>query len=195
MNPNAGFSQRARFLPRQWQRQHWNRFVNVLVFNALWPVCVIGAAKGLVWPGVLLSLALLAWHLVPLHRVRGDGVLVLLCLSVGTLLDTLWIRLAWLDFASPGPYPLWAPLWIVALWLGFALALNHSLQWLQRWPITAATSFIFFAPFSYFMASRLGAVSWTGDFLITALVIGISWSVLMAFLLTLARRMRTSGEQ
>lgn len=181
--------------PKQWTRAQWSRVVNFLAFNALWPLCVIGAARGNIWPGVALSLFLLLWHWVPAHRVKGDFVLVALALVVGAFLDTLWIRLGYFQLATPGPYPLWAPVWIMALWLGFALALNHSLQWLQRWPLWSGMSFLFFAPFSYFMASRLGAVIWLADFWLIASSIGVSWCVLMTVLLWLAKRMRLAHEQ
>ena len=52
-----------------------------------------------------------------------------------------------------------APSWILALWLGFALTVNHSLGWLQEKPWLAALLAALFAPVSYLAGERLGAVT------------------------------------
>lgn len=168
-----------------------NRLVNLILFNALWPVCVVGAASAMVWPGVLLTLGFFVWQINPSVRQPGDRRLILLCVVIGTLLDTVWIQLGWLNYASALPWPGIAPVWISALWVGFALAINHSLQWMQRYPLLMASSFFILAPFSYFMAQNVGAVQWQAPTAHIVLGIGLSWSVFVAILLLLAKHWRT----
>lgn len=165
-----------------------NRIVNFILFNALWPVCVIGAAHGLAWPGLLLVAVFLAWQWHPRNRQAGDIGLVIVALSVGMFLDTLWVQMGLLSFASPGPWTSLAPIWIAALWIGFALALNHSLAWIKPRPWLAGAAFIVLSPFSYAVAARLGAVEWTAPAWQVIAATGLSWFLLIPYLLKLAKR-------
>ncbi|GAB4189556.1 MAG: DUF2878 domain-containing protein [Wenzhouxiangellaceae bacterium] len=160
-----------------------NKVVNFILFNALWPVCVIGAAKGLVWPGIALVAVYMAWQLHPANRVKGDASLVALALVVGMILDSLWVRLGLFEYAMPWPSAAFAPVWIAALWIGFALALNHTLAWTQRWPWQVGLAFIVLSPFSYFMAQRLGAVEWLAPWWQVVLATGLSWMLFIPYLL------------
>ena len=58
---------------------------------------------------------------------------------------------------SPGPLPMLAPAWILALWALFAIALREPLRWLHgRWPLAALLGALG-GPLSYAGAERLGA--------------------------------------
>lgn len=126
---------------------------NAALFQATWFACVIGGAAGQpVW-GFLGVVALLWYsHWVGFFS-RDLGVVLVLGL-IGFGVDSAWISLGILDFGSA---PL-APSWIVALWLGFALTVNHSLGWLRQKPFLAALLAAAAAPVTYLAGERLGAV-------------------------------------
>lgn len=170
------------------------KLINFLLFHFMWPACVIGAAYGLWWPGVALLAVFIIWHSLPGMAERGDWRLVAVMLPMGIVLDTLWIQLDILEFATPWPVAGIAPVWIAALWVGLALAMNHCLVFLQRHRLVTGAVLMFGSPFSYFCASKLGAVEWLVPAWQVVLATGLSWALLIPAMLTLARHWRESGD-
>lgn len=71
----------------------------------------------------------------------------------------------------------WIPFWWCMLWFGFALTLNHSIQFFVNKPLLGTAFGLIGGPLSYFGAARLGAVSivdW-----IALIVIGLLWASIM----------------
>jgi len=166
------------------------KVVNYLFFHFLWPACIFGAAAQVWWPGALLLAAFFLWHWLSGSTVRGDWTLVLLCVLLGFVVDTLWVRLDLLSFATPWPSREFAPIWIVVLWAGLALALNHCLLVLQRRLKLTALLFLLASPFSYWCGSKFDAVTWTAPDWQVIAATGVSWALLMPLLLWLAARLR-----
>lgn len=171
------------------------KIINFSLFHFMWPACVIGAAYGLWWPGVALLAGFIIWHCLPGNAERGDWRLVAVMLPVGIVLDTLWIQLGILEFATPGPLPAVAPIWIAALWVGLALALNHCLVFLQQHRLVTGLVLVFGSPFSYYCASKLGAVEWVAPAWQVIAATGLSWAVIIPLFLTLARRWRETENE
>jgi hypothetical protein len=179
----------------RWRQRLPNRsmllkVVNYLFFNFLWPACIFGAAAQVWWPGALLLAGFFLWHWLSGSTVRGDWKLVLIMVPLGIAVDTLWIRLELLSFATPWPSVHYAPMWIVILWAGLALALNHCLLWMQSRLWLTAVLFLLASPFSYWCGSRFEAVTWLAPDWQVIAATGISWAVLMPLLLWLAARLR-----
>lgn len=168
-----------------------NHLINLICMQALWFVAVLGAASNLVWPAFLILNAFMVWQLHPSNRKQGDFALVLVALLLGFILDSSWISLGWIKFSSPNSINGLAPLWILLLWMGLALTLNHSLAWLQRRLGLAALLTAISSPLSYLGAARLGALQLNGDFWLWFFSIGLSWAIVVPFLLLLARSLRT----
>lgn len=166
------------------------KIINFLLFHFMWPACVVGAAYGLWWPGVLLLVAFFIWHYFSESNVSGDMKLVAVMLLVGILVDTLWIQMGLLDYATPGPFPAIAPVWIAALWVALALSLNHCLLYLQRHRAITGLVLMFGSPFSYYLASKVGAVEWLAPAWQVIAATGLSWAILIPIFLTLAQRWR-----
>ena len=119
---------------------------NYVGLQALWLVAVSSAARGRVWP-TLLALALFAlYQLWPTRRARGDWQLLLAAVALGLLLDTTLAAGDWVRYAAPWPGSVLAPAWILALWLGFALTLNHSLATVMQRPWLAVVLGAVFGP-------------------------------------------------
>lgn len=55
-----------------------------------------------------------------------------LALPMGFVVDTVMAATGLLRYASPVPVEGIAPVWILSLWMGFALTLNHSLSYVMR---------------------------------------------------------------
>lgn len=153
---------------------------NAALFQITWFACVIGGAAdealwGMVCAGIMLGLAQRTPYL------RSDMWLLGICLIAGFALDTLWIQTGVLDYRDAAV----APGWILALWMGAALTINHSLGWLRERRGLGALLAGGAAPLTYLAGERLGAVTvvdaqWLG-------AIAVSWAVLFGALFSIAR--------
>jgi fucose 4-O-acetylase-like acetyltransferase len=82
-----------------------------------------------------------------------------------------------LEYPSGMILPWLAPVWIIALWAGFATLLPVSLRWLLgRWR-TAALFGAVGGPLAYYAGMKLGAVSFPDPVVALAALAG-GWAVL-----------------
>ena len=161
---------------------------NVIGYQLVWFTAVWGASRGLAWPAVIAALLFAAWQLA-ISRERGAEVrLVLVAIALGVVLDgalaaTDLVRYA---AASPALPPGGAPVWILALWVAFALTLNRSLGWLTGKPLVSLLLGAIGGPLAYRAAGKLGAASlsvprWHG-----LLALAVGWAVATMLLTYLA---------
>ena len=74
-----------------------------------------------------------------------------------------------------------APLWITAMWIGFATTINHSLVWLNnKWIMSFALGAIF-GPLSYFTGIKFEALHFEIS-LLTMSVLAVLWGVVVPYL-------------
>ena len=165
-----------------------NVLVNAALFQIVWLCCVIGSAYGLTWPAALSFAALAVWQLAPSRRAQSDLQLLSIALILGIIVDSLWVQLGFLDYTTDGPVTGFAPLWILFLWLGFALTVNHSLAWLKLHPLLPASMGLIGGPLSYYAGLRFGAVEYLVDPLLISVSLGIAWALTMVILVTLSDR-------
>lgn len=161
--------------------------INQGLFQLAWPACVIGAAHEIYWTGLLVVGALFVWQLNRHNRHPLDFRMLVVCLGLGFVLDTLWIQLGLLDFAMAWPSSQFAPFWIMLLWISVALVINHSLSAFKNrlWLLAIAGGVG--SPFSYFAGSRFGAVEWVAPAWQVILATGLSWAVILPLLFWLAK--------
>jgi hypothetical protein len=168
-----------------------DRLANFVLFQLHWFVAVIGTANGHAWLGPAWLLLFAAWQLHPRHRARGDALLMAIAMAVGTALDSTMAATGLLAYAAPGPSTSLAPLWIISLWGGVGLALNHCLAWLTWRPRLAVLLAMLLGPLSYHVAGRgWSVVAFADPFASTFALLGLSWGVAFALLCLAARRLR-----
>ncbi|MBS0579104.1 MAG: DUF2878 domain-containing protein [Proteobacteria bacterium] len=164
---------------------------NFAGYQAVWLVAVLGAGRGLAWPGLLASAAFAGAQLALSATRAADARLVAVALLAGVLIDGALAASGLLTYAAPRPAlpPGGAPVWILALWVAFALTLNHSLSWLKGRPGLAVTLGILGGPFAYWGAQRLsGAVSPQAPAWRAGMALAVGWAAAMWFLTRLAAR-------
>lgn len=158
------------------------------LFQAAWFACVLGAAsEHSVW-GVLAVAAVVALTWAASNARGNELRLTALALLMGLAWDTALLQLGLLTYASPGPLPVLAPLWILALWALFATLLRGPLAWLQGRPLLAALLGAVGGPLSYLAAVRLGAGSFPDESR-ALLALAVGWSVMTPALTEAARRL------
>ncbi|NBB92672.1 MAG: DUF2878 family protein [Gammaproteobacteria bacterium] len=167
-------------------RDFW---INQGLFQLCWPACVIGASAGVAgWTGTLVVASLAFWQLHPRRRHPNDWSMIGLCLAIGFLLDSLWVKAGLLEFAMPWPSSQFAPFWILLLWLALALVLNHSMSVFKGRLLLIGILGGIGSPMSYYAGSQFGAVEWAAPAWQVVLATGLSWALLLPLLFWLARR-------
>ena len=161
---------------------------NFLSFQAGWFACVLGAAHGRPWLGVLTAALIVGGWLVAAPRPQAFALLLLLTGTVGWSWDS-WLTVLGLTGYAAGPLtPPMAPVWILALWLLLASTLHLSMRWLQERLLLSAALGAVAAPLAYLSGARLGALTllkvqpalWAQ---------ALGWALLLPALLRLARRL------
>lgn len=161
--------------------------INQGLFQLAWPACVIGAAYGILWLGLLVVGLMMIWQLHPSHRHPLDLRLLAVCLLLGFALDSAWVQMGLLEYALAWPWAGFAPLWIMLLWIAVALVINHSMAAFKQRLWVLALAGAIGSPFSYFAGSRFGAVEWLVPAWQVVLATGLSWALILPFLFWLAR--------
>ena len=161
--------------------------LNIALFQLGWFACVLGAAKGWPWVGVIAAVMIVTWHLARAVTAKKEIVLLAIAFLLGALFETLLVQTAWIHFFNGNLIPGIAPYWMVALWVIFATTLNVSLRSLrERWGLAAILGALG-GPIAYYAGARLGALEFVS--LGAALsLIGVGWGILTPVLFEVARR-------
>ena len=130
-----------------------SNLINAGLFQVAWFACVLGGAAGNSWWGGAALLALLAFSGAK-PFLKSDLLFATVGGLFGLALDTLWIKSGVLDYHGVSV----APIWIVMLWVGVSLTLNHSLSLFAARPLLGGVLAGACAPLSYLGGERLGAV-------------------------------------
>ena len=165
-------------------------WLNLIGFQTVWMVSVGGAANGYWWAGPLALLVFAGWQLSVGPDRRADGLLLVTCALLGFAVDSLWVQLGWMQFASPLPWGNFAPIWIVAMWVGFALTLNHSLAGFKQRLWLAALFGLVGGPLAYFAAERAWSAVAITDGPMPYVGLALAWGALTPLLLALAVRLQ-----
>ncbi|SEL07064.1 Protein of unknown function [Pseudoxanthomonas sp. GM95] len=169
----------------------WPNLRNYLALQLLWLAAVAGAGRGWWWAGPVALLLFVALHFGLHWQARGDLLLMLAALLLGSVVDSLATMSGVVHYAAAWPFPSLAPLWILALWMGLGLTLNHSFGWLMRRPALAVPVMALGGPLSYWGAqASFGAVHFSTPPFVGLLLIGVSWAVATAVLAALVLHLR-----
>jgi len=157
--------------------------------TAGWLACIYGAAHERHWLGVLAVMALLVLHLViranrSLRRILTVALMSLLfgfCFDSLLILGRVYVPVRWLV-----PVP-WATIWLMALWVNFALIVDVPLRWLQQHLGVAAVFGAIFGPAAYLAGQRLGAIRIAEPIRFHVAVLAVAWALGLAALMLAAR--------
>ncbi|MGD8641122.1 MAG: DUF2878 domain-containing protein [Gammaproteobacteria bacterium] len=166
--------------------------INFVLFQAGWFAAVFGAAGNIEWLAVSAIAVIIFMHMILVKQRWNELSIVIGAGIVGTIIDSTLISQGVFSSANPGnsltPGASLAPLWLIALWMLFAITINHSLGWLRRnfW-LQPLAGFVF-APMAYYAGHKLGALNIDGGDLPYSglLTIGICWMFVIPLLFWLA---------
>lgn len=133
--------------------------IAALHHQAVWLICVFGAAWGYPLAGAALGLILLASQLRAVQRPPTRELpWIIACLLVGGGIDSLLTLTGHFVFR----HPLWpaglAPPWLLVIWAAFAVAITEFAPLIRRHLWVSLPLFAIGAPLTYYAGFRFGAV-------------------------------------
>ena len=167
--------------------------LNILGFNIGWWACVLGAANGFSYVGPAAMLVFLVLHFYINAFDYSEIKLIIIFAFLGTLIDTLMVYTGMLSYK--GLYEediIIAPLWITAMWCGFAATVNHSMAFLKGKWIYSLISGAIFGPLAYMTGQGLGAINFNADHLSIIILLAVVWAFSLPLIFFVNDRLRLS---
>ena len=161
--------------------------INFVAFQIGWFSCVISAAKGSPWVGLLVVILAVGLHLRTTERLRDELRLLVLAVVMGLGFDSLLVAFGWVRYPSGMLISGIAPYWILAMWALFSTTLNVSMGWLKNKLLLASVMGAVFGPLSYLAGQRLGAIELI-DFRTSMTALAVIWAMAMPTLMYAASR-------
>ena len=127
---------------------------------------------------------MLAVSLFSDFRNKKDKTFLFICIFLGFILDSLLAHYGLINYKYDYGYSHTAPFWILFLWAGFALTLNHSMSWLINKPRLGTLFIVIGAPLSYYSAEKLNAIQ-INEPLVTLVFISIMWLIIYHIILAI----------
>ncbi len=163
-------------------------WANLVGYQLVWFAVVIGASRGYPGWGIAAALGFVAVQLRYSATRTADARALVAAFLCGFLLDGALAMTGWLHYASP-LLSLPAPIWILALWMAFAMTLNHSMVFLRGRPWLAAVLGAVGGPLAYLGAARgFDAVIFAMPAWRAIGVLAVGWALVLAVLASLTRR-------
>jgi hypothetical protein len=165
--------------------QAFTALFQFLAFDVAWASAVGGGAGGWPWLGTLPALALLFLHLFLSRAVLWKELRLVLAITLfGILLETGFMGAGLITFSGAPVMGVLPPVWVWALWLGFASLPNGSLTWLQGRSGLQMLLGLVFGPLAYWTGAKMGAAQMPTP--VALLVIGLAWALAFRAIMMLA---------
>jgi len=163
--------------------------VNITLFQAGWFVMVAGVANQSEVTAILCVILIILAHLFIVRNKTTEVLLVATSGLLGFIIESIFISQG--IFSAVGEFGLngLAPVWLVTLWMLFAITVNHSMAWLSgRYLLSSLLGFVF-APVAYFAGQKFEVLTFTTQLSIyqVLLILGVVWAFITPFLIFISQ--------
>jgi hypothetical protein len=162
-------------------------FLHGLLFQLAWFAAVLAAARGWVLLSALAPLAVAALGLWQAEDRRPELKLIGIAVLVSLVGDSLVLAMGRSVFAAHWPISWLPPLWVIALWMGFATLANTALRWFRDHLLLVGVLGAVFGPLTYYGGAELGAGRMGEPFWPHVAMLAVLWGAAAPFLLWLAK--------
>ena len=167
------------------------KITNFILFQLAWFICVLGAAYNQTYFALMISVIILLVHFALIKKRLLELKLILAAGIFGFLFDGVLLNFDLIIYNDPGlPYPI-TPIWIVMLWMIFAMTLNHSLAWLSQKYYLSILFGAIGGPLAYIAGEKLGAITLLSSNSIIMLCVG--WALITPVLLIIANKLNKNA--
>ena len=150
---------------------------NIASINIGWFACVLGAANGYTWLGPVFVAALVAIHLNLIPARRRELATLAAAGLFGYAIDSVMVLAGVFDFPVQARVGAPSTVWMVALWVNFAMALNVALHWLQHRYLLAALLGGIGGPVAYFSGTRFGGLLAPAGITVLLGAVAVQWAI------------------
>jgi len=162
------------------------KLLNFFLFQLGWFALILGAAWNKTYLALLIGLIIIGFHLSIISNKLNELKLILAAGLIGFVFDGFLQYFQFIIYNSAvWAFPL-TPIWIVMLWMIFAITINHSLVWLKN----RKTLTIFFGaiggPLAYLAGEKLGAITIVDPLSIVLLSLG--WATITPLLIWISKK-------
>jgi hypothetical protein len=176
-----------------------SRLVTLLGAQVCWWGCVLGAGTPYAVVAVVFTMVWIGLHLARSPQRGVELRLVLLATALGVVVDSALVGAARVgvdvmhfpEAVRLGPLP--TPLWMVALWSGFATMLLSTLRPVVSSLPAACVFGLVGGPVSYLGGARLGPLVIDAPMSRSVVIIGVAWGLAMLVLALAVRRLTSSS--
>ena len=163
-----------------------SKIINFILFQLVWFICILGAAINETYTAVAFSLLLILLHFYLVKDRKNELKILLVASIIGFLFDGFLLKSELVLYTNHGWSYSITPLWIIVLWMGFAITLNSSLSWLKKKIKLSAVFGAIGGPLAYLAGEKLEAVTLMAP--ITLIVIAIGWSLITPLLIYISHK-------
>jgi|TARA_B110000196_G_C21076550_1_gene630214 hypothetical protein len=163
-----------------------SKIINFILFQLVWFACILGAAINETHTAVAFSLLIILFHFYLAKDKKNEIKILLIASIIGFLFDGFLLKSELVLYTNHGWSYSITPLWIIVLWMGFAITLNSSLNWLKKKIKLSALFGAIGGPLAYLAGEKLEAVTLMTPIALIAIVIG--WSLITPLLIYISRR-------
>jgi hypothetical protein len=146
------------------------QIANALAYQTIWFSAILwgnyGGAVGCVIIAILLGTS---------KRKSDDIKILAFVMLLGLLVDGTLLQIGFFTFSISG---LPIPFWLLTIWLGLAMTINHSLAWFQDKLLLAALFGGLGGSGAYWAGTRMGAASFNWPLPQSLLLLAILWSLI-----------------
>ncbi|MAM87992.1 MAG: hypothetical protein CME36_11875 [unclassified Hahellaceae] len=157
------------------KQQKFRFWGNAGLFELLWPAAIVGAYYGSNAWAVAVLIAMFIWSKAFGGSLAQDLRMAFVGLLVAFTFEPIWMGADLLLYALQPPY-IYPPVWIVCLWVGFAMSFNHCLYWLRGRYGLAAVLGVVGSVLSITAAERIGALTMPSGWWPAAVSYALPWA-------------------
>ena len=150
---------------------------NIASINIGWFACVLGAANGYTWLGPVFVAALVAIHLNLIPARRRELATLAAAALFGYAIDSVMVLAGVFDFPVQARVGAPSTVWMVALWVNFAMALNVAAHWLQHRYLLAALLGGIGGPMAYFSGTQFGGLLAPAGITVLLGAVAVQWAI------------------
>ena len=156
--------------------------------------CILVSSNGYRYIGPLLTLAFIILHANFFIVNPKEIQLIVIVGVVGTIVDScLFFSQSFIYAEAYSENLFIAPLWITAMWAGFAATVNHSMTFFKgKWLLMVVAGAVF-GPAAYYTGEGFGAITFQSTPLLSILIIGAVWALAMPLVFFINKKLGLGG--